>query len=303
VSKHPAEGSETGDLFDVTKRASGRIGPAPPSKWGVDMKKHSKRRGRRYAMAAVVASCATALALGPAVGPAAAEGDCGAMAMAQPFLDHIDSAHLETSPFNQVKDLMNVDAYVLAHTVLVENMLAPLMPTVMGTVEPFVAHVDSAHLETSPFNQVKDLLKADDYVLAHTVLVESMLAPALSGSGCPGEEAAAAPAAPAAPTAPAAPAPADAASPVHGSGHSATAEVTMSGLAYSPAALTVPAGTTVTWTNKEDAPHTITSKGGSTLKSKTLQKGASFSHMFMTAGTFPYYCTVHPNMTASVTVQ
>jgi plastocyanin len=80
-------------------------------------------------------------------------------------------------------------------------------------------------------------------------------------------------------------------------------EVTMSGLAFSPAAVTVTAGSMVTWTNKEDAPHTVTSKGAGTLKSKNLQKGNSYSHTFATPGTFAYYCTVHPNMMGAVTVQ
>jgi plastocyanin len=79
-------------------------------------------------------------------------------------------------------------------------------------------------------------------------------------------------------------------------------DIVMSGLAYSPAAVTVAPGAIVKWTNKEDAPHTITSKGGSTLKSKTLQKGGSFTFTFSTPGTYAYYCTVHPNMTGTVTV-
>ena len=81
------------------------------------------------------------------------------------------------------------------------------------------------------------------------------------------------------------------------------ATVTMSALAFSPADVTVPAGSMVTWTNKEDAPHTIASKGGGALKSKNLQKGDSYSYTFATPGAFKYYCTVHPNMMGSVTVQ
>ena len=77
----------------------------------------------------------------------------------------------------------------------------------------------------------------------------------------------------------------------------------MSGLAFSPAAVTVPAGSMVTWTNKEDAPHTITSKGTGSLRSKNLKKGDSYTYMFMTPGVFSYYCTVHPNMMGTVTVQ
>ncbi|HEX4345066.1 MAG TPA: cupredoxin family copper-binding protein [Solirubrobacteraceae bacterium] len=268
------------------------------------MKKDSGRRGRRCAAAAIVASCGTALALGPAVGSAAAaDPDCGVMAMAQPFIDHIDSAHLERSPFGQVRDLMNVDAYTLTHTVLVEDMLAPLVPTLMGTITPLVDHVDTAHLERSPEQQVKDLLDVNDYVLAHTVLVESMLAPAVSGTGCIGGDDSAAPAMPAMPGM-AAPAPAATAAPAPApTAGGMSAAVKMSGLAFSPAALTVPVGATVTWTNMDDAPHTVTSKGNGGLRSKTLQKGGTYSYMFMAKGTFTYYCTVHPNMVATVTVQ
>jgi plastocyanin len=263
----------------------------------------SRRRRGRCAAAAIVASCGAALALGPTAGSAAADDDCGVAAMAQPLIDHIDSAHLETSPLQQVKELMNVDAYVLTHTVLLEHVLAPLVPTVEGTVTPLVDHVDSAHLERSPLQQVRDLLDLDDYVLAHTVLVEHMLAPALSGTGCPtagvpGAPAAPGPAPPAMPSMPPAPAPAPAPA-----GHAMGVDVTMDHLAFAPAAVTVPAGSTVTWTNKEDAPHTITSRGGGGLRSKTLQKGGSYSVTFQTAGVYSYYCAVHPNMTGSVTVQ
>jgi plastocyanin len=261
-----------------------------------------RRRGRRAA--AIVASCGTALALGPAAGSAAA-ADCGVAAMAQPLIDHIDSAHLETSPLQQVKDLMNVDAYVLTHTVLLEHVLAPLVPTVEGTVTPFVDHVNSAHLERSPLQQARDLLDVDDYVLAHTVLVEHMLAPALSGTGCPddgapGTPAAPGPVAPAMPSMPSMPAPAPAPAPA---APAMGVDVTMDHLAFAPAAVTVPAGSTVTWTNKEDAPHTVTSQGGGGLRSKTLQKGGAYSVTFPTAGTYTYYCTVHPNMKGTVTVQ
>jgi plastocyanin len=268
-------------------------------------KQSRRRRGRR--VAAIVASCGTALVLGPAAGSAAA-ADCGVAAMAQPLVDHIDSAHLETSPLQQVKDLMNVDAYVLAHTVLLEHVLAPLVPTVEGTVTPFVDHVNSAHLERSPLQQVRDLLDVDDYVLAHTVLVEHMLEPALSGTGCPTDgapgmpvapgSAAPAPTMPSMPSMPAAPAP-----PSPPAGPATGAAVTMDHLAFAPAAVTVPAGSTVTWTNREDAPHTVTSQGGGGLRSKTLQKGATYSVAFSTAGVYSYYCTVHPNMKGTVTVQ
>lgn len=74
--------------------------------------------------------------------------------------------------------------------------------------------------------------------------------------------------------------------------------------AFSPAALTVTQGTAVTWTNYDTAPHTVTvSSGPVTFSSPELQKGQSFTYTFTTPGTYSYYCAVHPDMTASVTVK
>ncbi len=70
-----------------------------------------------------------------------------------------------------------------------------------------------------------------------------------------------------------------------------------------PAAVTVAAGDTITWTNQDDAPHTVTSSGGpATLDSPQLDKGQSWSYTFTRTGTYNYYCAVHPDMKASVTV-
>jgi plastocyanin len=71
--------------------------------------------------------------------------------------------------------------------------------------------------------------------------------------------------------------------------------------AFEPASLTVSAGSTVTWINNGAVPHTATSDSGA-FDSGVLQPGASFSHTFDTAGTFSYLCTIHPNMTGSITV-
>lgn len=79
--------------------------------------------------------------------------------------------------------------------------------------------------------------------------------------------------------------------------------VQISNYAFSPASLTVSAGTTVTWTNQDTAPHTVTvSSGPVTFSSPQLQKGESFSYTFSKVGTYKYYCAVHPDMTASLTV-
>jgi plastocyanin len=71
--------------------------------------------------------------------------------------------------------------------------------------------------------------------------------------------------------------------------------------AFSPANLTVPKGTTVTWTNKDSAPHTVTDDGGA-FSSATLGDGDTFSLRFTSAGTFAYHCAVHPSMTGVVAV-
>jgi len=70
---------------------------------------------------------------------------------------------------------------------------------------------------------------------------------------------------------------------------------------FSPAQITVQPGTTVTWMNNGQAPHTVTADDGS-FDSETLQPGQSFSFTFANAGTFSYFCEIHPFMTGSVTV-
>lgn len=69
--------------------------------------------------------------------------------------------------------------------------------------------------------------------------------------------------------------------------------------AFQPASLQVAVGSTVTWTNSGQAPHTAT---GSGFNSGTLAPGASFSQTFGTAGTVSYTCTIHPNMQGTITV-
>jgi plastocyanin len=79
--------------------------------------------------------------------------------------------------------------------------------------------------------------------------------------------------------------------------------VAIKNYAFVPAALTVAVGTKVTWTNDDAAPHTVTIQSGPvSFSSPTLQKGDSYTYTFTTAGTYKYYCAVHPSMTASVVV-
>ncbi len=77
-------------------------------------------------------------------------------------------------------------------------------------------------------------------------------------------------------------------------------KVTIANFAFSPSSLTVKRGTTVTWTNTDSAPHTVT---GGPLSSPTLGQGARYSYTFKTTGTFSYICAIHPFMHGSVTVK
>ncbi len=82
----------------------------------------------------------------------------------------------------------------------------------------------------------------------------------------------------------------------------ATAEVKIDNFSFGPVALTVPVGTTVTWTNRDDIPHTVVSTDG-VFKSKALDTDDKFSFVFTKAGTYPYFCSIHPKMTGQVIVQ
>jgi len=72
---------------------------------------------------------------------------------------------------------------------------------------------------------------------------------------------------------------------------------------FAPSTLTVAAGTTVKWTNRDDIPHTVVSDDKSTFKSKVLDSDESFSFTFTRPGTYDYFCSIHPKMTAKVIVQ
>jgi plastocyanin len=82
---------------------------------------------------------------------------------------------------------------------------------------------------------------------------------------------------------------------------SANAEVKIDHFSFGPGTLTVAVGTTVTWTNRDDIPHTVVSSDG-VFKSKVLDTGEKFSYTFAQAGTFPYFCSIHPTMTGKVIV-
>ncbi|MBN8976280.1 MAG: cupredoxin family copper-binding protein [Rhizobiales bacterium] len=79
------------------------------------------------------------------------------------------------------------------------------------------------------------------------------------------------------------------------------AVITIDNFTFGPANLTVPAGTTVTWTNHDDIPHSIVATDKA-FRSAALDTNDSYTFTFKTAGTFAYFCGLHPHMTGKVIV-
>jgi plastocyanin len=71
---------------------------------------------------------------------------------------------------------------------------------------------------------------------------------------------------------------------------------------FEPAQLTVKVGTTVTWVNEDDIPHTVVATGKA-FRSKALDTDDKFSFTFTTPGSYEYFCSLHPHMKAMVTVE
>jgi plastocyanin len=80
------------------------------------------------------------------------------------------------------------------------------------------------------------------------------------------------------------------------------AEVKIDNFTFNPQQITVKAGTTVTWVNHDDIPHTATSKTG-VFRSKALDTDDKFSFTFATPGSYPYFCALHPHMTGTIVVE
>jgi len=81
------------------------------------------------------------------------------------------------------------------------------------------------------------------------------------------------------------------------------AAVSIDNFTFTPQTLTVKAGTTVTWTNRDDIPHGIASEANAFAKSKALDTDDSYSFTFATPGTYKYFCYVHPHMTGTIVVE
>jgi plastocyanin len=78
--------------------------------------------------------------------------------------------------------------------------------------------------------------------------------------------------------------------------------IKMQNIAFDPKAVTVKVGQKVTWTNEDSVDHNVTSQSGECIKSDNFGKGGTFSFTPTKAGTINYVCTIHPGMTATLTV-
>lgn len=79
-------------------------------------------------------------------------------------------------------------------------------------------------------------------------------------------------------------------------------EVRIENFAFTPQELTIPIGATVTWLNRDDVPHSVVDKNKA-FRSKALDTNNSFSFTFANAGTYEYFCGLHPHMTGKIIVK
>ena len=92
--------------------------------------------------------------------------------------------------------------------------------------------------------------------------------------------------------------------PTRAKGESAASslEIQIDNFSFGPATLTVPVNSVVTWVNKDDLPHVIASNDG-VFKSKALDTDEKYSLTFSKAGSYPYFCSIHPKMVGKIVVQ
>ena len=83
----------------------------------------------------------------------------------------------------------------------------------------------------------------------------------------------------------------------------AAGAISIDNFTFTPPTLTVKAGTTVTWTNRDDIPHGIASSNNAFTRSKALDTDDGYSFTFTTPGTYQYFCYVHPHMTGKIVVE
>jgi amicyanin len=129
---------------------------------------------------------------------------------------------------------------------------------------------------------------SDTATTAPSVTFQSGMTPGMSGDAMPGMQMPPASASAAATSA-------DAPAPQGGTA------VNITDFKFNPATLTVPVGTTVTWTNQDEEPHTIAAKDGS-FHSPGMDTHGTYSYTFTTPGSYDYICSIHPFMTGTVVV-
>jgi plastocyanin len=88
-----------------------------------------------------------------------------------------------------------------------------------------------------------------------------------------------------------------------GGGAGGGTEVSMEGIAFEPAEVTVAVGDSVTWTNNDSVAHDVTADSFSSGEAGGMAGGDTFEHTFEEAGSFDYVCTVHPGMDGTVVVE
>ena len=84
--------------------------------------------------------------------------------------------------------------------------------------------------------------------------------------------------------------------------HAADTKVKIDNFSFAPERVTVKAGTTVTWINEDDIPHTVAATGKQ-FRSKALDTDGKFSFTFTTPGSYEYFCSLHPHMTGVIVVE
>ena len=83
---------------------------------------------------------------------------------------------------------------------------------------------------------------------------------------------------------------------------SQTSAIAIDNFTFNPQTVTVKAGTTITWTNKDDIPHAVAAVGKQ-FKSKVMDTDNSYSFTFTTPGSYAYFCSLHPHMTGTIVVE
>ena len=128
-----------------------------------------------------------------------------------------------------------------------------------------------------------------------SITFQSDMTPGMSGMQSPGKSGPAMPGMSGMQSPPASASATDAPAPQGGTA------VSISDFKFNPATLTVPVGTTVTWTNQDEEPHTLAAKDGS-FHSPGIDTHGTYSFTFTTPGSYDYICSIHPFMTGTVVV-